>query len=92
MKYKKNNFELRNICGEFALIAQGVEHVDFGKMIALNETAAFIWEHLPEEPFEVNPIAELLLAEYEDVDLVTATADVEELFRLWVDGGVLTAC
>lgn len=91
MKYKKNNFELRNVCGEFALIAQGVEHIDFGKMIALNETAAFIWENLSDEPFEVSAVAERLLTEYEGVDLATATADVETLFKEWVDCGVLSA-
>ena len=36
----KTSFDLRTICGETVLIATGAEHVDFGHLINLNETAA----------------------------------------------------
>ena len=43
MKLKKG-FALHDVCGEKVLIAEGIENVNFSKMINLNPTAAFLWE------------------------------------------------
>ncbi len=37
----KNDFKLREICGEYVVTAEGMQAVDFTKLISLNETAAF---------------------------------------------------
>lgn len=39
----KNNFELRNVCGENVLIPCGKGGVDLNCIIHLNETGAFLW-------------------------------------------------
>ena len=39
----KSGFELRDVCGEKVVIAQGIENVDFSKLITLNESAAYLW-------------------------------------------------
>lgn len=39
----KNDFKLREICGEYVVTAEGMQAVDFTKLISLNETAAFLW-------------------------------------------------
>ena len=63
---KKSGFELRDVCGEKLIIAQGIQNLDFSKMINLNETAAFIWESLPENsPFTIVDAADALMKEYE---------------------------
>lgn len=84
MMYTKNNFELRSICGESVLIAQGVENLDFGKIISLNETAAFLWERLEEAPFDAEKMAALLEAEYE-VGHEEALTDCHNLLATWVE-------
>ena len=43
MKLKKG-FVLREVCGENVIVGEGVETVDFGKLINLNPTAALLWK------------------------------------------------
>lgn len=45
MKIRKD-FKLREICGEYVVTAEGMQAVDFTKLISLNETAAFLWRRL----------------------------------------------
>ncbi len=80
---KKPGFELRDVCGEKLIIAQGIQNLDFSKMINLNETAAYIWEQLPDdEPFTAADAAKALMEEYdvsEDVALRDAQALLDQL-------------
>ena len=78
---KKPGFELRDVCGEKLIIAQGIQNLDFSKMINLNETAALIWEHLPvDEPFTAADAADALVKEY-DVEREQAMRDAETLLE-----------
>ena len=43
MKQKKG-FVLREVCGEKVIVAEGLETINFGKLISLNETAALLWK------------------------------------------------
>ena len=43
MKQKKG-FILREVCGEKVIIAEGVEVVNFNKLLSLNESAAYLWQ------------------------------------------------
>jgi len=80
---KKPGFELRDVCGEKLIIAQGIQNLDFSKMINLNETAAYIWESLPDDaPFTVADAADAMMKEYEverDVAERDAAALLEKL-------------
>ena len=40
----KKGFTLRTVCGENVLMAEGLETIDFGKLIRLNGTSAFMWQ------------------------------------------------
>lgn len=86
----KNNFELRNICGEKVIMAQGLENIDFSKMINLNETAAYLWEQLIGKDFTLTQAVEVLQKEY-DVDEATATTDVQTMLDQWIELGLLDA-
>ncbi len=35
---------LRNVCGEHVIIAEGLENIDFSRLVTLNETGVWIWE------------------------------------------------
>ena len=41
----KNGFNLRNVCGEHIVVAEGKENIDFSNIISMNETAAILWQH-----------------------------------------------
>ncbi len=72
----KDNFELRNVCGENVVIGTGIENVDFDRIIHLNETGAFLWQEAQKGDFSVESLTKALLNEYE-VEESTARADVE---------------
>ena len=43
---KKPGFNLRDVCGEQIVVAEGKENIDFSNIISMNETSAFLWEAL----------------------------------------------
>ncbi len=69
---------MSSVCGEKFLMAEGIENMDFNQIIALNETAAFIWEAMDEDECTVEELVEKLTAEY-DVSADEAKACIEEL-------------
>ncbi len=71
----KEGFVLRNICGEYVVVAVGRQTLDFKGLIKLNETGAFLWEKLQAECTE-EQLQAAMLSEY-DVDAATAQADIE---------------
>jgi hypothetical protein len=87
MKTKKG-FNLRNVCGENIIIAEGIENIDFSKIITLNDSAAFLWKNIEGRDFTADELANLLLNEYE-VDAATAHADAEALVKTWLDAGII---
>ena len=74
---------LRNVCGEHVIIAEGLENIDFSRLVTLNETGVWIWEKASAlGDFTAEQLAEALCQEY-DVDQAQAVADVENLLRQW---------
>ena len=41
---QKSGFTLRNVCGEHVIVAEGLEVINFNKLLSLNESAAYLWE------------------------------------------------
>jgi hypothetical protein len=87
MKTKKG-FRLRNICGENVIVAEGVENIDFSRIISMNETSAFLWNGIQGKDFTEDDLVTLLLSEYE-VDEATAKADVAGLVAKWKEAGIV---
>lgn len=87
MKIKKG-FELRTICGEELIISQGIENIDFSKIISMNPTAAFLWRGVTGKVFTVKDMCKLLTDEYE-VDEATALKDATELAQEWIKVGIV---
>ena len=85
----KNGFVLREVCGEKVIVGEGVETVNFGKMISLNDTAAMLWKKAAElGDFTVEQLADALTEEY-DVDREQALKDVEKLTANWKEVGLV---
>jgi hypothetical protein len=88
MKLKKG-FVLREVCGERVVVGEGLETINFGKMISLNETAAVLWKKAAElGEFTTEQLAEALTAEYE-VSPEQAREDVETLTAQWTEVGLI---
>lgn len=87
MKIKKG-FVVRTICGEHIVSGEGLEQLDFNKLIRLNETALYLWNAVENKEFTVEDLVKLLTAEY-NVDEATATADAEQLCKEWEKEGLV---
>lgn len=87
MKIKKG-FNLRTICGEQIIVAEGIENIDFSKIISLNESSAYLWNAVAGKDFTAEDLAQLLTDRYE-VDDATALADAKEISRKWVEVGIV---
>lgn len=86
MKIKKG-FVLREMCGENIVTAEGLEHINFNKLISLNSTAAFLWNKVADKEFTAEEMAELLVDEYQ-IDMELALKDSEALCQAWINAGV----
>lgn len=86
---KKPGFRLRAVCGEQFLIAEGLKNIDFSKLIALNESSAYLWNNISEdEEFTLDTLTDLLLKEYE-VEREVAYNDVKALVDTMLEAGVI---
>jgi hypothetical protein len=84
----KTGFRLRNICGENIIVAEGIENIDFSKIISLNDSAAYLWQQVEGKDFTADDLATLLCNEY-DVDETVAKADAEALAQQWLETGIV---
>ena len=85
----KKGFVLREVCGEQVIMGEGLGALDFGKLLCLNETAAWLWERaVAAGDFTAEDLAKALSDEY-DVDAARALADVTAIVGEWQKVNVL---
>lgn len=88
MKIKKG-FVLRKVCGENVIVGEGLDAINFGRMLCLNETAAWLWEKTQEiGDFTADSLVTALCTEYE-VDKEQALTDVKDTLENWQKLGVI---
>lgn len=86
---RKEGFVLREVCGEKVIVGEGLGAIDFGKLLSINETAAWLWNEAGRQVvFSVDSLAEAICEEY-DVDLETARTDVDSLLTQWKELGIV---
>lgn len=83
----KNGFVLREMCGEHIVSGEGIEHINFNKLISLNSTAAFLWKEAEGRDFTAETLAELLIDRY-GIDKELAVRDSENLIKAWTEAGI----
>lgn len=83
----KDGFMLREVAGNYIVVAVGNAVKEFNGMINLNETGAFMWKVL-EKGGDEQDILTAMLNEYE-VDEETAKADIKEFVENLVKAGLL---
>lgn len=87
MKTKKG-FHLRTICGENIIVAEGIENIDFSRIISMNESSAYLWTKIEGKEFTEDELVHYLTEEYE-VDEATARRDVQTLTKEWIAAGII---
>ena len=83
----KEGFTLRQICGEYVVVGEGLAQVNFNKMLSLNATAAYLWEQVQGKDFTVEDLVTLLTDKYE-VSADQARQDALKLVQVWQEQGV----
>lgn len=83
----KEGFEVRNVCGEYVIVATGRKNIDFSKIIYLNESAAFVWNAVKGKDFTAEEVANILVENY-DVALEEAYVDAQALLSTWYENGL----
>ena len=85
----KDGFVLREVCGEKVIIGEGMNAINFGKLISLNETASSIWKYcIKTESFDENMVVEALCEEY-DVERDSARIGVHNILNQWIELGMI---
>lgn len=88
MKVKKG-FNLREVCGEHIIVAEGDENIDFSNIISMNESSAYLWEEVQKMgTFTVDNLVELICNQYE-IDETTARKDAIALAAQWGTAGII---
>ena len=80
---------LREVCGEKVIVGEGLEAVNFGQLISLNDAAAILWKKATEMgDFTIEQLADVLTETYE-VSHEQALNDVETLTASWKEAGLI---
>ena len=86
---RKEGFVLREVCGEKVIVGEGLETINFGKLISVNDTAAMLWQKATElGNFTIEQLADALVEVYE-VTREQALSDVEKLTARWMEAGLI---
>ncbi len=84
----KPGFNLREVCGENIIVAEGKENIDFSNIISMNESSAYLWKNIQGKDFTAETLQQLLLEEYEVAE-ETALADAKTVVRQWIEAGIV---
>lgn len=84
----KEGFVLREIAGEKIVSGEGINQINFNKMMTLNPTAAYLWENILDKEFDNEMLATLLVEKY-DVDYDTALKDAIALSQKWIQAEIV---
>lgn len=87
MKAKKG-FNLRNVCGEYIIVAEGKENIDFSNIISMNESSALLWKELDGKEITIDGMVDILTANYE-VGPDEARNDAALLLKQWQEAGIV---
>ncbi|MFI3314785.1 MAG: PqqD family protein [Rikenellaceae bacterium] len=82
-------FKLRSVAGEMIVSGESVAQIDFNKLIALNESAAYLWNEVEGKDFSIETLADLLVQKY-GIDSELATNDATAISQNWLDVGLIT--
>lgn len=83
-----DGFRLRDVMGQATVIGEGVNQINFNKLITLNSSAAFLWRQVEGKDFDESMLADLLVEEY-GIDRELAEKDSKVIAAQWVEAGIV---
>ena len=83
----KDGFLLREVAGNYVVIAVGEDAVNFNSIITVNEIGAYIWNKINEGKNE-EAIADDIIGEY-SIDRKTALKDIGEFANQLREAGII---
>lgn len=83
----KKGFILRDLCGEKIVSGEGLENINFNKLISLNSSAAFLFGKVAGKEFSEEEMADMLMEEY-GIDRELAMKDSANLCKAWIEAGI----
>ena len=83
----KDGFILREMCGEYIISGEGLEHINFNKLISLNSTAAFLWNAVVGKEFTAESMAQMLVDEY-GIDMELALKDSKAMCQSRIEARI----
>ncbi|MEA4917641.1 PqqD family protein [Proteiniphilum sp.] len=83
----KQGFTLRSVAGEYIVAGEGLQQVNFNKLIALNASAAYLWREVEGKEFDIELLAGLLMAKY-GLPAGQAMGDASGIAGEWVKSGI----
>ena len=84
----KSGFVLREVCKQKIVTAEGLENINFNKLLSLNDSAAFLWGKVYGKEFSVDDLADALVEEY-GIERERALTDSARLVDSWREAAVL---
>ena len=85
----KKDFVLREVCGENVIMGEGLKALDFRKILALNESAAWLGKEAKAQgDFTVESLTARLCEEY-DVTAEEVRSSVTDILEKWDKEGVI---
>ncbi len=83
----KDGFLLREVAGNYIVVATGPRTKEFSGIIKLNETGSFLWKNMTENTDETS-LVQVLTDEY-DVEKESAEKDVKNFVKMLLDAGII---
>ena len=84
----KEGFTLRTLCGEHIVVGEGLDQVNYNKIISLNGSAAYLWEQVQGKEFTLDNLVTLLTDQY-NVSAERALEDVKRMVSTWQEQGLV---
>ncbi|MBO4843979.1 MAG: PqqD family protein [Bacteroidales bacterium] len=84
----KDGFTLRTLCGEHIVIGEGLDQINYDKIISLNGSATYLWEQVQGQEFTIEDLVTLLTDRYE-VSEDRALEDVKLMVTTWQEQGLI---
>jgi hypothetical protein len=84
----KKGFRLRELGGDYILIGESAELVNFNNIITFNEAAAYLWQNVQGKDFDVETLTQLHLYEYEVTEDI-AREDAQATIDDWLEIGII---
>ncbi len=84
----RKGFTMRKIGTDHVIVPEGVETINFNKLMSLNGSASYLWESLQGKEFQEEDMAKLLTDRYEVAE-DTAMIDAKKLADHWKQTGLI---